>query len=136
MYVLLRDAASVRVTSAPHCEGELMTMTKIEALIQPCKLDAVKEALIDLGIADMTVSQVLGYRQDGPTQLFRGTEYRMSLLPNIKIEFVLTDDQLDDAVDAIVKNAATGGIGDGKIFMSKIDDIVRIRNQQRGVAAL
>ena len=112
-------------------------MTKVEAIILPNKIDAVKAALFHLGIGGMTVSHVNGHgRQDGPVGIYRGAEYRMDFLPGIKIEMVLLDDQVEDAVDAIVENAATGNIGDGKIFLSRIDDIIRIRNQQRGVAAL
>jgi nitrogen regulatory protein P-II 1 len=114
-----------------------MTITKIEAIIQPSKLQAVKEALINLDIGGMTISEVYGHgRREGQIGVFRGHQYKVDLLPNIKLEMVLLDDQVEDAVDAIVKNSATGKIGDGKIFLSRIDDIVRIRNQQRGVAAL
>jgi nitrogen regulatory protein P-II 1 len=115
----------------------MMTLTKVEAVIQPHRLDAVKNALIHLGIVEMTVLQAFGHGyQDGPVGTFRGTAYRAEFLPSVKIEFVVGDDLVEDAVDAIVANAATGTASDGKIFLSRIDDVVRIRNQQRGVAAL
>jgi nitrogen regulatory protein P-II 1 len=112
-------------------------MTKVEAIIQPTRFEAVKEALMDLGIAGMTVSEVRGHgRQKGHTETYRGREYSVDLLPKVKLEVVIDDAQASPAVDAIVKAAATGKIGDGKIFVSKIDEVVRIRNQERGVAAL
>jgi nitrogen regulatory protein P-II 1 len=112
-------------------------MTKIEAIIQPSKLDAVKDALIDLGIAGMTISEVRGHgRQKGHTETYRGREYTVDLLPKIKMEVVLADDRVDEAVNTIIKTAATGKIGDGKIFLYKVADSVRIRNQEHGVAAL
>ena len=112
-------------------------MTKIEAIIQPSRFEAVKDALIELGIAGMTVSEVRGHgRQKGHTETYRGREYSVDLLPKVKLELVIDDRQVASAVDAIVKSAATGKIGDGKIFLSKVDEVVRIRNQERGVAAL
>ena len=114
-----------------------MGMTKIEAIIQPSKFQAVKQALTDLGLGGMTLSEVYGHgSRPAVTGVFRGNEYKVDLLPGIKIEMVVLDDQVDEAVEAIIKNSATGKMGDGKIFLSKVDDIVRIRNQQRGVAAL
>jgi nitrogen regulatory protein P-II 1 len=112
-------------------------LTKIEAIIQTSKLPAVKEALTNLGLNGMTLSEIYGHGSS-PSKVgeFRGHQYKIDLLPGIKLEMVVLDDQVEDAVDAIVKNSATGKIGDGKIFLSRIDDIVRIRNQQRGVAAL
>ncbi len=112
-------------------------MTKVEAIIQPSKFEAVKEALIELGIAGMTVSEVRGHgRQKGHTETYRGREYSVDLLPKVKLETVIDDGQASAAVDAIVKAAATGKIGDGKIFVTKVDEVVRIRNQERGAAAL
>jgi nitrogen regulatory protein P-II 1 len=112
-------------------------MTKVEAIIQPVKLDTVKEALIELGVDGMTITEVRGHgRQKGHTEVYRGREYSVDLLPKVKIEMVVDDKQVEGAVDAIVKGAGTGKIGDGKIFLSKIDDAVRIRNQERGAAAL
>ena len=112
-------------------------MTKLEAIIQPGKLDPVKQALIDLGVEGMTVSEVRGHgRQKGHTETYRGREYGIEFLPKLKLELILKDDMVEGAVDAIVKNAATGKIGDGKIFLYKVDEAIRIRNQERGVAAL
>src|SRR6185436_18478561 len=108
-------------------------MTKIEAIIQPSKLDAVKDALIELGVAGMTITEVRGHgRQKGHKETFRGSEYTVDLLPKIKIEAVLPDGGVEAAVAAIVKTAATGKIGDGKIFLYKVDETIRIRNQERG----
>lgn len=112
-------------------------MTKVEAIIQPAKLDAVKEALLELGVEGMTISDVRGHgRQKGHTEHYRGREYRVDLLPKIKLEIVLGDDRVDAAVNAILKSAATGAIGDGKIFISKVEEAIRIRSQERGAAAL
>ena len=112
-------------------------MTKLEAIVQPGRFDAVKKALIDTGIDGMTVSEVRGHgRQKGHTETYHGHEYSVDLLPKIKIEIVMDDKLVDSVVDSIIKNAATGKIGDGKIFISKVDEAIRIRNQERGVAAL
>jgi nitrogen regulatory protein P-II 1 len=112
-------------------------MTKLEAIIQPNRLDAVKSALTDLGVEGLTISEVRGHgRQKGHTETYRGNEYTVDLLPKIKLESVLPDNLVDAAVDAIVASAATGKIGDGKIFLSRVDEVIRIRNQDRGVAAL
>lgn len=112
-------------------------VTKIEAVVQPSKFDAVKDALIGVGIDGMTVSEVRGHgRQKGHTETYRGHEYNVDLLPKIKFEIVLQDGNVDRAVDAILASAATGAIGDGKIFIYKVEEAVRIRNQERGVAAL
>jgi nitrogen regulatory protein P-II 1 len=112
-------------------------MTKLEAVIQPSRFDAVKEILTEIGIGGMTVSDVRGHgRQKGHTETYRGREYSIDLLPKVKIEMVLQDNQVDAAVDAILKTASTGKIGDGKIFLSKVEETIRIRNQERGVVAL
>ena len=112
-------------------------MKKIEAVIQPFKLDDVKEALIAIGVDGITVSEVRGHgRQKGHTETYHGHEYSVDLLPKIKLEIVLEDKLVDQAVDAILGSAATGKIGDGKIFIYKIAEAIRIRNQERGVAAL
>lgn len=112
-------------------------MTKLEAIIQPNRLDPVRDALIELGVEGMTVSEVRGHgRQKGHTETYRGREYGINFLPKVKVELVLKDDLVDRAVDAIVKQAATGRMGDGKIFLYKVDEAIRIRNQERGVAAL
>ena len=112
-------------------------MTKLEAIIQPSRFEAVKEALTELGVEGMTIFDVRGHgRQKGHTEVYRGREYSVDLLPKIKIELVLPDNLVNQVIDAIVKTASTGKIGDGKIFVSKVDEVVRIRNQERGVAAL
>jgi nitrogen regulatory protein P-II 1 len=112
-------------------------MTKVEAIIQPSKLDAVKDALSELGVEGLTISEVRGHgRQKGHTEMYRGREYSVDLLPKVKIESVMDDSQVDAVVKAILETAATGKIGDGKIFLSKVDEAIRIRNQERGVAAL
>jgi nitrogen regulatory protein P-II 1 len=112
-------------------------MTKLEAIVQPNKLDAVKNALAELGVEGMTISEVRGHgRQKGHTEHYRGQEYTVDLVPKIKIEVVLADNLVDRAVQAVIAAAATGKIGDGKIFLSKISDAIRIRNQERGAAAV
>ena len=112
-------------------------MTKLEAVIQPSKLDAVKEALLAIGIDGLTVLEVRGHgRQKGHTEFYRGREYSVDLLPKIKLEVVLRDEVVDDVVKAILTAAQTGKIGDGKIFLSRIDEAIRIRNEERGMDAL
>jgi nitrogen regulatory protein P-II 1 len=112
-------------------------MHKIEAVIQPSKLDAVKDALVEMGISGMTITDVRGHgRQKGHTEIYRGREYSVDLLPKVKLELVVADDVLEKAVQAIVKAAKTGKIGDGKIFMTRVDEAVRIRNDERGEIAL
>ena len=112
-------------------------MTKLEAVIQPSKLDAVKEALIAMGIDGLTVLEVRGHgRQKGHTEFYRGREYSVDLLPKIKLEIVLRDETVDDVVKAILGAAQTGKIGDGKIFLSRIDEAIRIRNEEHGSDAL
>ncbi len=112
-------------------------MTKIEAIIQPSVFEAVKEALTEQGISGMTISEVRGHgRQKGHTETYRGREYSVDLLPKVKIEMVVDDTQVNAAVDAILKTASTGKIGDGKIFLSKVDEVIRIRNQERGAMAV
>ena len=108
-------------------------MTKLEAIIQPSRFEAVKDALHELGVEGMTISEVRGHgRQKGHTEHYRGREYSVDLLPKTKIELVIDDKLVEKAVEAILKTASTGKIGDGKIFLSKIDDAIRIRNQERG----
>jgi nitrogen regulatory protein P-II 1 len=112
-------------------------MTKVEAIIQPSRFEAVKDALIEIGVEGMTVFEVRGHgRQKGHTESYRGREYSVDLLPKIKLEMVLDDQLAERAVETILKVASTGKIGDGKIFLSKIDEAIRIRNQERGVTAL
>jgi nitrogen regulatory protein P-II 1 len=112
-------------------------MTKVEAVIQTSRLDAVKTALQEVGVEGMTVIEVRGHgRQKGHTEFYRGREYTVDLLPKIKMEMVLPDDLVDKAVQAIAGAARTGKIGDGKIFLSRIDDAIRLRNDERGETAL
>jgi len=112
-------------------------MTKLEAIIQPSRFEAVKEVLTELGIGGMTISDVRGHgRQKGHTETYRGREYTVDLLPKIKLELVLPENLVDAAVDAILQTASSGNIGDGKIFLSKVEETIRIRNQERGVVAL
>jgi len=112
-------------------------MTRIEAIIQPSRFEAVKAALHEIGIEGMTVSEVRGHgRQKGHTETYRGREYEVDLLPKVKIEMVLPYNLVDSAIQTILKNAKTGKIGDGKIFVSKIDEAIRIRDEERGEAAL
>ncbi len=112
-------------------------MTKLEAVIQTSRLDAVKDALHEVGIDGMTVIEVRGHgRQKGHTEFYRGREYTVDLLPKLKIEMVVSDEVVEKAVQAITAAARTGKIGDGKIFLSRIDDAIRIRNDERGEAAL
>jgi len=112
-------------------------MTKLEAVIQPSKLDAVKDALMEIGVDGMTILEVRGHgRQKGHTEFYRGREYTVDLLPKVKLEVVLADELVEKAVAAVVSAARSGKIGDGKIFLSHIDDAIRIRNEERGAAAL
>ncbi len=112
-------------------------MKKIEAIIKPFKLEDVKEALSSLGVEGMTVCEVKGFgRQKGHTEIYRGSEYTVDFLPKIKIEVVLADSMVSPAVDAIIKAAKTGKIGDGKVFVSAIENAVRIRTEETGEAAV
>ena len=112
-------------------------MKKVEAIIKPFKLEEVKDALADLGIEGMTVSEVKGFgRQKGHTEIYRGSEYTVDFLPKIKIEVVLADAALESALAAIVKAAKTGKIGDGKVFVSPIEDAIRIRTDETGDKAV
>ncbi len=112
-------------------------MKKIEAIIRPFKLDEVKEALIEEGIKGLTITEVRGYgRQKGHTETYRGSEYRIEFIPKIKIEVVVEANKVEKVVDAILKTAKTGQVGDGKIFISDISDVIRIRTEESGKAAL
>ncbi|HEY4009662.1 MAG TPA: P-II family nitrogen regulator [Acidobacteriaceae bacterium] len=112
-------------------------MQKIEAVIQPSKLDAVKDALVEAGVSGITISEARGHgRQKGHTEFYRGREYAVDLLPKVKLELVVTDEMKDRAIEAIISAARTGRIGDGKIFVSRIDEAIRIRNDERGEIAL
>src|SRR5256714_6629829 len=108
-------------------------MKKIEAIIKPFKLDEVKDALSGVGIEGMTVSEVKGFgRQKGHTEIYRGNEYTVDFLPKIKLEIVLADNLVASAVEAIIKAAKTGKIGDGKVFVSSIEEVIRIRTEEKG----
>ena len=112
-------------------------MKKIEAIIKPFKLDDVREALTEIGITGMTVSEVKGFgRQKGHTEIYRGAEYAVDFLPKIKMELVLRDDQVDQAVDVIIETARSGKIGDGKIFILPVEEVIRIRTGETAEAAI
>src|SRR5580698_8498958 len=112
-------------------------MKKIEAIIKPFKLEEVKDALAEVGIEGMTVVEVKGFgRQKGHTEIYRGSEYTVHFLPKIKLEIVTNDEQAMPALDAIVKSAKTGKIGDGKVFISNIEEVIRIRTEERGDKAI
>src|SRR5581483_2550126 len=112
-------------------------MTKVEAIVQPNRFDAVKQGLIEIGVEGMTISEVRAHgRQKGHKESYRGGEYSVDLLPKVKIEVVLQDNIVDTAVNAIITNASSGKIGDGKIFLYKVEEAIRIRSQERGAAAV
>ncbi|MBI1396374.1 MAG: P-II family nitrogen regulator [Betaproteobacteria bacterium] len=112
-------------------------MKKIEAVIKPFKLDEVRESLSEIGVTGLTVTEVKGFgRQKGHTELYRGSEYVVDFLPKVKIEVVVTDTLVDSAVDAIVKSARTGKIGDGKIFVVPVEQVIRIRTGETDEAAV
>jgi len=112
-------------------------MKKIEAIIRPFKLDEVKEALVEEGIHGLTISEVRGYgRQKGHTETYRGSEYQIEFIPKIKIEIVVDDTLLDKVIDAILRSAKTGQVGDGKIFISDVQEVIRIRTEESGTQAL
>lgn len=112
-------------------------MKKIEAIIKPFKLEEVKDALSEIGIVGMTVTEVKGFgRQKGHTEIYRGSEYTVDFLPKVKVEVVLTDDLVEKAIDVIVKAAKTGKIGDGKVFVLPVDQAIRIRTEESGEKAI
>jgi nitrogen regulatory protein PII len=112
-------------------------MKKIEAIVKPFKLEEVKDALSGVGIEGMTITEVKGFgRQKGHTEIYRGSEYTVDFLPKIKLEIVISDDAVDGAVEAIIKAAKTGKIGDGKVFVSSIDTAIRIRTEEKGEHAV
>ena len=112
-------------------------MKKIEAVIKPFKLDEVREALSEMGISGLTVTEVKGFgRQKGHTELYRGAEYVVDFLPKVKIEIVVATEQVDAAIEAIIKAARTGKIGDGKIFVTTVEQVIRIRTGETGKEAL
>jgi nitrogen regulatory protein PII len=114
-----------------------MAMKKIEAVVKPFKLDEVREALAEVGVTGLTVTEVKGFgRQKGHTELYRGAEYVVDFLPKVKIEVVVTEKMLESAIEAIVKAARTGKIGDGKIFVSTVEQVVRIRTGETNEAAV
>ena len=118
-------------------EAERTFMMKLEAIIQPSRFESVKDALREVGIEGMTVTEVRGHgRQKGHTEVYRGREYTVDLLPKIKLEMVLPDKLVNTVVDTILKTAKTGKIGDGKIFLSRVEEAIRIRNEERGEGAL
>ena len=133
-----RARAAIRFRFAKgRARASLPAMKKLEAIIKPFKLEEVKEALAELGIEGMTVTEVKGFgRQKGHTEIYRGSEYTVDFLPKIKLEIVLSDSRVESAVDAIVKAAKTGKIGDGKVFVSTIDNAIRIRTGETGEAAV
>ena len=112
-------------------------MKKIEAVVKPFKLDEVREALAEVGVTGLTVTEVKGFgRQKGHTELYRGAEYVVDFLPKVKIEVVVTDEMLDPAIEAVIKAARTGKIGDGKIFVMDVEQVVRIRTGESNEAAI
>ena len=128
----------IKKTSKEGCLGKgIKKMKKIEAIIKPFKLDEVKEALQEQGIQGLSVTEVKGFgRQKGHTELYRGAEYVVDFLPKIKVELVVEDGQTDQCIQALVKAAKTGKIGDGKIFVSDITQVIRIRTEEEGADAL
>ena len=112
-------------------------MKKIEAIVKPFKLEEVKDALGEIGVTGMTVTEVKGFgRQKGHTEIYRGSEYTVDFLPKIKLEVVVDDGEADSAIEAIVKAAKTGKIGDGKVFVSPIEEAIRIRTEEKGANAI
>ncbi|WP_333783962.1 nitrogen regulator P-II GlnB [Thermocrinis sp.] len=112
-------------------------MKKVEAIIKPFKLDEVKDALVEIGIGGMTVTEVRGFgQQKGHTEIYRGTEYVIDFLPKVKIEVVVKDEDVEKVVETIMKTAQTGRVGDGKIFVIPIEDVIRIRTGERGEQAI
>lgn len=112
-------------------------MKKIEAIIKPFRLEEVRDALTDIGVTGMTVTEVKGFgRQKGHTEIYRGSEYEVHFLPKVKVEIALPKEKADDAVAAIIKSARTGKIGDGKIFISTLEEVIRIRTGEKGEHAL
>jgi len=115
----------------------MSSLKKIEAIIRPFKLEEVKEALVEEGVRGMTISEVRGYgRQKGHTETYRGSEYRIEFIPKIKIEVVVEESKVDTVVDAILRTAKTGQVGDGKIFIYDLNEVIRIRTDESGKSAL
>ncbi len=127
----------MEVGSPPEHAPQNEIMTKIEAIIQNSKLEAVKGALHEIGVEGMTVIEVRGHgQQKGHTEVYRGREYSVDLIPKTKLELVLADAMVEKAVQAILVAARTGNLGDGKVFLTRVDDAIRIRNEERGEGAL
>jgi nitrogen regulatory protein PII len=132
----LRDGPSFVARSAT-AGAEEHSVRKIEAVIKPFKLDEVREALSEIGVSGLTVTEVKGFgRQKGHTELYRGAEYVVDFLPKVKVDVIVTDAMVDQAIEAIVKAARTGKIGDGKIFVTTVEQVVRIRTGESGDAAI
>ena len=130
----MTDTASPVATSLNHSKT---IMKKIEAIIKPFKLEEVKDALGEIGIEGMTVTEVKGFgRQKGHTEIYRGSEYTVDFLPKIKLEVVIGDDRVEAALTAIIKAAKTGKIGDGKLFVSAVEQVIRIRTEEKGQSAV
>jgi nitrogen regulatory protein P-II 1 len=138
LHVVLGRAAELQARGTiSGSAGAQIFMMKLEAIIQPSRFESVKDALREAGIEGMTVTEVRGHgRQKGHTEVYRGREYTVDLLPKIKLEMVLPDKLVNTVVDTILKTAKTGKIGDGKIFLSRVDEAIRIRNDERGENAL
>jgi nitrogen regulatory protein P-II 1 len=125
------------ISDQPAAKGQELEMKKIEAIIKPFKLEDVKEALNKVGVQGLTVTEAKGYgRQKGHTELYRGAEYVVDFLPKVKVEVVVEDALLDSAVDAIQHAAHSGKIGDGKIFVSSVEEVIRIRTGEKGADAI
>jgi nitrogen regulatory protein P-II 1 len=123
--------------TAVASDGEGPRMKKIEAIVKPFKLDAIKQALDKVGVTGITITEAKGFgRQKGHTELYRGAEYRVEFLPKVMVEILVDDADLDAVVAAVVEAAHTGRIGDGKIFVSSVDDVLRIRTGERGAGAV
>jgi nitrogen regulatory protein P-II 1 len=133
----LAAAATTRSPASRFTQSTHEPMKKVEAIIKPFKLEEVKDALGDIGIEGMTVSEVKGFgRQKGHTEIYRGSEYTVDFLPKVKVELVLPDSRVEAAVATIVKAAKTGKIGDGKVFVSAVEEAIRIRTEEHGEAAV
>jgi nitrogen regulatory protein P-II 1 len=112
-------------------------MKKIEAIIRPFKIDDVREALSEIGVRGLTLTEVKGYgRQKGHTEVYRGSEYQIDFLPKLKLEIVVADSLVEQVIDSIIKSARTGQVGDGKIFISNVEEVIRIRTEESGETAL
>ena len=128
---------SMKTSLIPLITPDVKKMKKIELLIKPFKLDDVKEALAGLGIFGMTVSEVKGFgQQKGHTELYRGAEYQVDFVPKVKIEIVINDDAVEKTMEAVISAARTGKIGDGKVFVSDVEETIRIRTGERGPSAI